>query len=208
MPEQTFFNLPEEKREKITQAAMDEFAGRSFHQARITAIIEKAGIARGSFYQYFEDKKDLFKYIIELCVGEKLKYINQDMIKNRDKYGFFELLREIYLSGIRFAMEQPRLLAIGNKLLKDKELQQEVWGEHHDTSTEFFKELLEEGLKKDELDPAIDVEVVSKLLTGLNYSLIDIIYKEDKIDQEVLEEGMEEIDKMIYFIENGIKKKE
>jgi len=208
MPEQTFFNLPEEKREKITQAAMDEFARRFFHQARITAIIEKAGIARGSFYQYFEDKKDLFKYIIELCVGEKLKYINQDMIKNRDRYGFFELLREIYLSGIRFALEQPRLLAIGNKLLKDKELQQEVWGEHYDTSTEFFKELLKEGLKKDELDPLIDVEVVSKLLTGLNYSLIDIIYKEDKINPEVLEEGMEEIDKMIYFIENGIKKKE
>src|SRR5690554_7405316 len=85
MPEQTFFNLPEEKQENIIEAAEEEFAGRSYHQARITAIIERAGIARGSFYQYFEDKKDFFKYIIELCVGEKLKYINQDMIKKDRK---------------------------------------------------------------------------------------------------------------------------
>ncbi|NLY51524.1 MAG: TetR/AcrR family transcriptional regulator, partial [Firmicutes bacterium] len=78
MPKDTFFNLPEDKRQRIIDAAIDEFAHRSFHDARITAIVDAAGIAKGSFYQYFEDKKDLFKYIIGLIAERKIEYINQD----------------------------------------------------------------------------------------------------------------------------------
>lgn len=89
MPKDTFFNLPEEKRERIIDAAIDEFAAYPFHQARVTAIADQAGIAKGSFYQYFEDKKDLFKHLIELMVEKKLSYINRDMVESKEKYGFF-----------------------------------------------------------------------------------------------------------------------
>ncbi len=205
MPKETFFNLPGEKQERIIEAAMDEFAARSYHQARVTAIADNAGIAKGSFYQYFEDKKDLFKHLMDLSVKKKIKYINQDMMANKEKYKFFQLLREIYLSGIRFAKENPRLVAIGNDLVNNKELQQEVWGEFKDRSKDFFQLLLEEGLGRGELDPAIDIVLVSKLLTALNYSLIDLVYKDGKIDLDTFENEMEVIDKMLHFIENGIK---
>ena len=209
MPKETFFNLSEDKRERIIDAAINEFSIRLYHKARITAIADNAGIAKGSFYQYFQNKKDLFKYIIELIVNKKLEYINNDMLKNKEKYSFFQLLREIYLSGIRFAKDNPRLLSIGNILINNKELQNEIWGEQIDKSSEFYFQLLEEGLAKGELDPSIDIELVSILLTGLNYSLIDIVYKDnDTIDPDNLAEEMETIDKMLYFIENGIKKRE
>ena len=109
MPKPTFFNLPAQKRERIIEAAIDEFATHPFHQARVTAIAEQAGIAMGSFYQYFEDKKDLYKHLMELLVEKKLSYINSDMIKNKGKYSFFQLLREVYLSGFRFAKRKPAL---------------------------------------------------------------------------------------------------
>lgn len=208
MPKDTFFNLPDDKRERVIEAALDEFASRSYHKARVTAIADKAGIAKGSFYQYFEDKKDLFKYIMELSVNKKLEYINHDMMTNKEKYSFFKLLREIYLSGIRFARENPRLVSIGNILVNNKELRQEIWGEFKDRSTEFFKLLLEDGVARGELDPDIDTELVSRLLTGLNFSLIDIIYKDGRIEVDNLEREMEEIDKMLYFIENGLRKKD
>jgi len=208
MPKDTFFNLPDDKRERVIAAAMDEFASRSYHKARVTAIADKAGIAKGSFYQYFEDKKDLFKYIIELSVNKKLEYINHDMMVNKEKYSFFKLLREIYLSGIRFARENPRLVSIGNHLINNKELQQEIWGDFKGQTTEFFQQLLEEGLARGELDPVIDTELVARLLTGLNYSLTDIIYKDGRIEVDNLEREMKEIDKMLYFIENGIRKKD
>src|SRR5690554_1489824 len=110
MPKETFFNLPEEKRQRIIEAAIDEFATHPFHQARVTAIADQAGIAKGSFYQYFEDKKDLYKHLMDLVFQRKLSYLNQELVKNREKYPFFQLMREVFLSGFRFAKENPRLL--------------------------------------------------------------------------------------------------
>src|SRR5690606_26935268 len=148
MPTETFFNLPEEKRQRIIEAAIDEFSRYSFHKARVTAIADNAGIAKGSFYQYFEDKKDLYKYLMETIAKKKMSYINKDMLLNRDKYGFFQLLREVFLSGIRFAKENPRLVPIGEMLLADKELLHELYGENMDRNNDFFKQLLKYGQEK------------------------------------------------------------
>ncbi|WP_411349830.1 TetR/AcrR family transcriptional regulator [Paenibacillus sp. WLX2291] len=65
MPTKTFFNLPDEKRQNLMNAAMREFSRASLADASIANIIKDACIPRGSFYQYFEDKADLFFYILE-----------------------------------------------------------------------------------------------------------------------------------------------
>jgi len=65
VPNQTFFNLPKEKRELLIQSAKKEFSRVPLSEASIANIIKSAGIPRGSFYQYFEDKEDAFYYILE-----------------------------------------------------------------------------------------------------------------------------------------------
>ena len=204
MPKETFFNLPEEKRERIMEAAINEFATHPFHQARVTVIAEEAGIAKGSFYQYFEDKKDLFKYLMELSVEKKLSYINRDVVEGKRKYGFFQLVREVYLSGIRFAKDNPRLVPIGIMLASDQELYREIYGEHEDKSTDFFQQLLEYGKEQGAVDPEINSVLVAKMLVGMSYTLVDYILADGKLDYD----DMEIIDQMLYIIENGIKKKE
>lgn len=64
MPTTTFFNLPEEKRQRLIEAAWGEFVNGSFSEVSINQIIRNAGIPRGSFYQYFSDKEDLFFYLL------------------------------------------------------------------------------------------------------------------------------------------------
>lgn len=77
MPKKTFFNLADEKKEKIIECSKREFAQYSFYDASINRIIKEAGIPRGSFYQYFENKEDLFVYILDgyssLIIEEVLK---------------------------------------------------------------------------------------------------------------------------------------
>lgn len=65
MPKQTFFNLPEQKRAKLLEAAEIEFTRVPFFEASIANIVKTAGISRGSFYQYFQDKDDLYFYLLE-----------------------------------------------------------------------------------------------------------------------------------------------
>ena len=71
MPSETFFRLPQEKRQRLMDAAWGEFTGTKYADVSINKIIQKAGIPRGSFYQYFEDKEDLFDYLL----GEVKRYL-------------------------------------------------------------------------------------------------------------------------------------
>jgi len=65
MPKDTFFNLEEGKRIKIIKAAKAEFLNKPLRKARVSNIVTKASIPRGSLYQYFEDLDDLYYYIVE-----------------------------------------------------------------------------------------------------------------------------------------------
>ena len=65
MPTQTFFRLPEEKRARLTRSAWEEFSSVRFSEASINRIVRAAQIPRGSFYQYFADKDDLFFYLLD-----------------------------------------------------------------------------------------------------------------------------------------------
>ena len=64
MSTETFFRLPEEKRNRILDAAWEEFTRVRYTEVSINNIIVKARIPRGSFYQYFRDKEDLFGYLM------------------------------------------------------------------------------------------------------------------------------------------------
>ena len=65
MPTSTFFRLPEEKRARLIEACWDEVSRARFSEVSINRIITAAHIPRGSFYQYFEDKDDLIRYLLE-----------------------------------------------------------------------------------------------------------------------------------------------
>ena len=60
---ETFLRLPEEKRERFLNAAWEEFTATAFADASINQIVRRAGVPRGSFYQYFAGKEDLFAYL-------------------------------------------------------------------------------------------------------------------------------------------------
>lgn len=65
MPTKTFLRLPEEKRARLINAAWSEFTRVGYADTSINNIIKDAGISRGSFYQYFVDKGDLFSCLLE-----------------------------------------------------------------------------------------------------------------------------------------------
>lgn len=72
MPKETFFNLPEEKRQKIIHAAIEQFAELHYSKVTINGIVQAAGIPKGSFYQYFENKDDLYIYLFTELGDTKL----------------------------------------------------------------------------------------------------------------------------------------
>lgn len=81
MPSKTFLNLDKEKQEKLLAAAWQEFRTVRYPDVSINQIILAAKIPRGSFYMYFNDKEDLFGYMLELH-RKKLNQLMKKTLKN------------------------------------------------------------------------------------------------------------------------------
>ena len=64
MPTTTYFNLNSQKRQRIEDAVMKEFARVPLIDMSVKNIVNDASIARGSFYQYFETREDLINYML------------------------------------------------------------------------------------------------------------------------------------------------
>lgn len=76
MPSETFFRLSDSKQERIVQAIKDEVARVPYEDFSIGSVIRACGISRGSFYQYFRNKEDVFYFLI----SDYQKQIVEDMI--------------------------------------------------------------------------------------------------------------------------------
>lgn len=204
LPKSTFLNLPEDKRERIIEAAIDEFAYYTYHKASITRIVNNAGIPKGSFYQYFDDKKDLFKYIIGISSYEKMKYLN-GFLKSINEFSFFTTIRDLYIAGIKFAKENPKLAAIGNDFVKNdnSKLKEEIMGTNISKSNEFFENLLKQGVETGEINSQIDIELTAHMFTTTSVSISEYFLKEIKSEDDM--EIMKLVDEMLYIFKNGIK---
>ncbi|HPA73317.1 MAG TPA: TetR/AcrR family transcriptional regulator [Spirochaetota bacterium] len=62
---ETFDKISDEKRDRILDAAITEFAKRGFNAANINVIAKNAGISIGSMYNYFSSKEDLYLTLID-----------------------------------------------------------------------------------------------------------------------------------------------
>lgn len=206
MPKNTFLNLPGDKKERIIDCAVEEFAHYTYHKASITRIVKNAEIAKGSFYQYFEDKKDIFKYIIDISSEKKMNYLQEQMAK-MDEKDFFNTVRSLYIAGIKFARDNPRLAAIGNNFMKneDTNLREEILGSSIPKSNSFFESLLQKGIENGDIDPGINLELVAFLFTTTSISISDYFIEEINPDNE--EEIMKFVDEMLYVFKNGIRSK-
>lgn len=204
MPKETFFNLPEDKRNLICQVALDEFAAHSFDRVSVNRIVARSGIAKGSFYQYFENKQDLFLHLLQLIAEEKLNYL-APVLHNPERHDFFTLLRELYQAGIQFAVDHPKYAEIGRRLLASKgtSIYAQVVGEGMPQAYSLFKALLENALARGEVRADIDLEMMAYLIASLNTLLLE--YYMEHVAHDYDERMVSTVDQFIDFLRRGLK---
>ena len=209
MPKDTFFNLPDEKRILIETVALDEFATWGFDNASINRIVAKCQIAKGSFYQYFEDKKDLFMHIVTRISETKLTYITPVMM-NPQAHDFFTLLQEMYRSGLEFGRENPKAALVGNQVFKNRDhpVHQEVFKSSQAAGRAFYDQLIGLAITRGEIRPDIDLDFIVHVLMSLNVSTFEYYFeviKGSSFDITAVEDDvMDTVNLFIDFIKNGI----
>jgi len=209
MPKETFKNLPEEKRQLIEKVAIREFGTFGYDKASVNRIVDNCQIAKGSFYQYFDDKKDLFLYLIARVNEKKLESVSP-VFQNPQKYDFFTLIRELFVSGLKFAADNPESTLMGNWLFKNKghPLYNEVVGAGLQNAQNIYIGLIKLAISRNEIREDIDLDFVSYMISAMNVSVMEYYFQNlrgEEPDIRKFDEGIiETVDLLLDFIKNGI----
>jgi len=209
MPKQTFLNLSEEKRKAFIGIALDEFANNDYNSASVSRIVEKAGIAKGSVYQYFEDKQDLFMYLLDVANQEMMAHITQTPPADPNA-DFFATLRWQMSVTVQAAVRLP----VHSKLARRAYSSPLPF---HDTLLEKAKKLREEHFQgmvaqaqaSGRLDPGLDPAVVSFMVQGLMNDLgpfLQAQFGKRKGDWITLPEVEQVFDQVIRVLKSGLQR--
>ena len=208
MPQDTFFNLPEDKRNLIISSAVDEFSKAGYNTASINQICKKSNIAKGSFYQYFKDKLDLYVYIMTLAIKEKVNFFST-AIEESHNLTFIEQFRLLFLKGIEFAKKHPQYAALGEQFSKenDESAKSAVIKEGDKQSEVLLIQMIENAKTKGEIDSSVDSLALSMLLQSLTGAVNKyMLNKFGNIGYEYNEDDVNNfVDSLLHILFNGIR---
>ena len=181
MPSKTFINLPEEKKKKLIISAMNEFSNNTFIDASINKIIINAGIPRGSFYMYFEDKVNLFEYIIDSYTIRLKEIVNNSLKSTKgDLRETFSILYDetfIRIKKIKYNIFFKNVFIFFN-LNRDKFL-----SKGHNLFEEVKENINKDNIKSDDLE-FVFTTLMHTLFIGISDALQND--EEDKEKQNYL----------------------
>ena len=213
MPKQTFFNLPREKRETIMNAAIEEFADYGLENASTNRIVKNSGIAKGSFYQYFEDKQDVFLHMIDVIEHKEMEFF-KDKHPPSNNMDTFQYFRWLIKAGMEFGFAHPRLVQAAWRVLLGEGL---IYGEnfavYREKSSQWLTALIKQSMALGEVDPSIDVELAVMIMETWSNAITTYFLSEGAKQKDMLEwmrspKTQERIDKMLYVMEYGLRKTE
>jgi AcrR family transcriptional regulator len=92
MARSRFDKLDDDERAEILREAGETFAENGYGEASLNAIIERAGISKGSLYYYFENKEDLFVTVVERATDRVLEQIGGVSLEDLTADRFWEEL--------------------------------------------------------------------------------------------------------------------
>ena len=163
MPKPTFFNLSEEKRKRIFNAAVKEFASRRFSEASINKIVKEAKIPWGSYYQYFDDKEDIYRYVYTEILRKKrdIVYNTEIVDLNSDA---FEICIQSVKASYEWGKANPEYNNVG--LLMDIDFS-DVAVELRTMANESLKKLIERDKQRGLIRPEVDTEMIVEMIATL-----------------------------------------
>lgn len=206
MPKATFFNLPSEKRELIISAATQVFSAERYNAASINQICRKAGIAKGSFYQYFDNKLDLYVYIMKSAIQAKVRFFS-DAVDEFNNLSLSEQFKLLFVKGAEFAKAQPLYAALGEQFLieNDEGAKAAVIKEGDMQAQSLLITMIQNAKAKGEIDNGVDELALSILLQSVS----DAVSKLGNMGSESSAEDINSlVDSLISIVYNGIRKRD
>lgn len=176
----------EEKRIEILDAAIKVFSEAGVEGATIEGIAKKAGIGKGTVYDYFDSKNTLFLEMIRYSGKRFSEGIVPVIEQGNTMSEKIQLISQFYASFLKEHLDMFRSIMTGQTLSEDmrSRMLKEIW-----TTAAAFEDMIRDGIRTNELRGDIDPEIAAATIMGgiQNYAMkkmfIDGLSPED-IDHE------------------------
>jgi AcrR family transcriptional regulator len=166
-----FLGMEKEKRERILNAALKEFADNGYEKARTNEIVKQAGISKGLLYHYFDSKKNLFlflyDYTTQIFIEEFFGLIN---LKERDVLARWRQHSLLKLDLIQKYPEMFHFIVTANQE-QSEEIKNETESKNKDIYTDGYTKIFEnidQTKFKDDVDIKKALNVIKWTMEGFS----------------------------------------
>lgn len=219
MPTETFFHLPAEKQKRIMNAAKKEFSRLPLKEASIATIIKEAEIPRGSFYQYFENKEDLYYYYFHTLKSDSqrdlirsIQHEEGDLFAGFEWY-FSRMIEEVlkgknanFYRNLFLSMDYRSFHKVMPEIHKkmNKAHHQERQATRQKEQTEFLSEIDKDLLK---VNDDHELKLLVQLLMHTVFSTITEAYRHLQADPAYdVSLAMSDFNSKVRWLRDGAKK--
>lgn len=204
MIKQTFYNLPITKRERIYQAIKTEFDRVPLDKISINSIIKEANISRGSFYQYFDDKGDLYDIFADRVMDSIKECFTNTLVKYKgDLFATMEEVMSLHF----IKVSQPKAKSQMQKFVPGVSVNaKSILDRICERSITYFNELIPNiDTRKFSFDNSPeDIRILFEMLMSISKNAIFYVLFMD-IDTD---EAIKIFNKKLKIVKNGCLKKE
>lgn len=187
MPKDTFFNLPKEKRERVIEGAKRVFSRNHYKNVTIDAIVNEAGIPKGSFYQYFSNKDDLFKFMFGE-IGIEKESVLVDELEQSLNLPFSEMITRMIGRASQFENQDEIMIGLKDRFLSEcpQEVKNEILADLIPTTMKLFERVIKIYVGNGQFRSDFNIKTASFIITAVVIN-IDKYTLEDESDHgEVL----------------------
>ena len=196
MPSETFFRLPESKQERIMQAIKDEIARVPYEQFSVGNVIKECDISRGSFYQYFANKEDIYLYLISDYQKLIIQIITEKLQTNGGD--IFDAVWQAYRHAVRMlCYKDPRTFRFNlfcNLHLFDTVWQQDGSMQERIQNFDLFKDFISTDCLTIKTED--EIRTLYSILISTALKDVAYIFITEDTEQQVLERYQAKMDLM------------
>ncbi len=108
MPTVTWARVDPIRRAAVVEAAEAEFGAHGFSRGSLNVIARRAGVAKGSLFQYFADKRDLYAFIADIGSQRVRSYMEARIRELDPSRPFFEFLTDLLDTWVSYFADHPQ----------------------------------------------------------------------------------------------------
>ncbi len=184
MPQKTFLNLDPTRQREIVDACLEEFVRYDYRDVSLTRIIQKLGLAKGSFYRYFESKHELYLYLLEYARRQSQALFTE--IFSGTVEDVFDAWVTFFLACVEHDNAHPLLGSFGYRVMRERDnvALGDVPRRALERGFEFLTGHLRDQQERGSIRPDVNVKKLVFLLVQIQNGLLDYLSIVHEVDFE------------------------